>query len=595
MREKLEQRYESLFKNYSLERPIQSHSISAIIKNSLQKFLENSKNPAIYCNGGHTKIFMSDFMFELKKIKVIIDNYTERSDDSGFKLIRDDEIEKNGIDAIIISSFKFKNQIVDRLKKHHSLIPYLNIYDKIAENGIDLQSDYYYYNHPYHYYRTINSIQREVKNLVDVTQLENAYIALITKYIHIKDFRSAIIYTEELYKRTNKKQYIQLITDLKNLYEAEIYAAMQISERNILMLCLDGLRKQDLEEVYMPNLTRIFENSDYIFDNAYSFSTSTFESLIPVYSENGDLRTSYYEHNYVDEKNCRFIQEAKKQKRHIYFYTDMEHLIEGDDIEYSETFQTITEKLWSFILDAVEEKNGLYYIHESYESHFSFSNPYTEMKLISEGTAMLFDYLPQKGGRLRTDYEQQHLDALHYLDDIISPLIESMKCRMLIYADHGNLILKPDCKANDIKETKLTCDEEWIHIPYIIRSPEMGKGRCGRLISLMSFNDIMISLLEEKDYIIPKKNYIKVARSELYNPDFRCLYKQMGKERSLLAFEAFIFMDGYKLVIFSDGSMELFKIPQDNVEKDDELMKRLFKDIKEHITVCDLKKVGLDL
>lgn len=594
MREKLEQKYESLFRNYNFERPIQSHSISAIIKNSLREFLENSKNPAIYCNGGHTKIFMSDFMFELKKVKFIVDNYAEISDDNGFKLIRDDEIEKNGIDAIIISSFKFKNQIVDRLKREHSLIPCLNIYDKIAENGINLQADYYYYNHPYHHYHTINSIQREVKNLVDVSRLEEAYIALVTKYIHIKDFRSAIIYAEELYKKINKEQYSQLIIDLKNLYETEINAAMQISERNVLMFCLDGLRKQDLEEANMPNLTRIFENSGFIFDNAYSFSTSTFESLIPVYSENGDLRTSYFENNFVDEQDCRFIQEAKRQKRHIYFYTDMEHLIEGDDIKYSETFQTITEKLWNFILDAVEEKNGLYYIHESYESHFSFSNPYTDKKLISEGTAMLFDYLPQKGGRLRTDYEQQHLDALHYLDDVVSPLIKSMKCRMIIYADHGNLVLKPDCKVNDIKETKLTCDQEWIRIPYIIQSPEMGRGRCGKLISLMSFNEIMISLLEEKAYIIPEEDYIKVARSELYNPDFRYLYKQMSRERSLLAFEAFIFTEGYKLVIYSDGSMELFIIPQDSVEKDNELIKRLFKDVKEHITVCDLKKVKLE-
>lgn len=595
MREKLEQKYEILFKNYNFERPIQLHSISTIIKDSLRDFLKNSKNPAIYCNGGHTKIFMSDFIFELKKVKFIVDNYTEKTDDSGFKLIKDDEIEENDIDAIIISSFKFRNQIIDGLRKNHSSIPWLNIYDKIAENGINLQSDYYYYNHPYHHYHTINLIQRKVKDLVDVIRLEEAYIELVTKYIHIKDFRSAVIYTEKLYKTTNKKIYSQLITDLKNLYETEIDAAMQVSERNVLMFCLDGLRKQDLEKAYMPKLTRIFEDSGFIFDNAYSFSTSTFESLIPVYSENGDLRTSYFEQNFVDEQNCRFIQEAKRQSRHIYFYTDMEHLIEGNDIKYSETFQTITEKLWNFILDAVEEKNGLYYIHESYESHFSFSNPYTEMKLISEGTAMLFDYLPQKGGRLRTDYEQQHLDALHYLDDVVSPLIQPMRCRMLIYADHGNLILKSNCRIKDIKETKLTCDEEWIHIPYIIRSREMGRGRCGKLISLMSLNDIMISLLEEKTYKIPEKENIKIARSELYNPDFRYLYKLMGRERNLLAFEAFIFKDGYKLVIYSDGSMELFTIPQDNIEKDNELIKRLFKDVKKHITVCDLKKIRLEL
>lgn len=591
MREKLEKNYENLFKNYNFERPIQVQDINGVIKGSLQKFLKNCKNPAIYCNGVHTKIFMSDFMFELKKVKFIIDNYIDRLDNSGFKMIRDDEIEENEIDGVIISSFKFRDKIREGLEEKHPEISYLDIYEKIMEKGINLQSDYYHYNHPYHHYRTINSIQRELKSLEKGIQLEEKYKELVAKYIHIKDFRSAIICAEKLYQIAQKEQNNNLIKELKVLYELEEDAAAQICESNVLMFCIDGLRSQDLQDVYMPNLARVFENSAFIFDNAYSFSTSTFESLIPVYSENGDLRTSYFEKNFVDEKECRFIQEAKKQRRHIYFYTDMEHLIEGENIKYRESFQTITEKLWDFILDAVEEKNGLYYIHAQYESHFSFSNPYTKAKLISEGTAILFDYLPQKGGGLRTDYEQQHLDALHYLDDVVPPLIQPMKCRMLIYADHGNLILKPGCRIEDVKKTKLTCDEEWVHIPYIIRAPELGRGRCNKLMSLMSLNDIMINLLEKKVYKIPENDYIKVARSELYNPDFRYLYKQMNKERDLLAFEAFIFKNGYKLVIYSDGSKELFVIPQDDVVEDKDLIKRFLKEVRKYITVCNLEKL----
>lgn len=593
MKLELKQKYEKLFEEYGFERKINSYNINAIIKKSLQKFLRESKRPAIYCNGGHTKMLMSDFMFELKNVKYIIDNYTNKSEDLGFRLIRSKEMEEHEIDAVIISSYKFKDKIIEDLKENHPSVLYLNIYEKLIENGINLQSDYYHHNHPYHHYRMINSIQRSIANIKNDDEIENAYLGLITKYIHIKDFYSAIKYAKHLFGFAKLDKYHRLIQDLEYLYEKEKKAASHISQENVLMFCMDGLRNQDFVKEYMPKLTEVFEDTAFIFEKSYSFSTSTFESLIPVYSEKDDLRTEYYNKGFVEEGDCRFIKEAKRQERCIHFYTDMDHFIEGDDIYYSEKFQTVTEKLWDFILDATEEDNGLFYIHELYESHFAFSNPYTKEKLISEGTALLFDYLPQKGGSLRTDYEQQHMDALHYLDDILFPFFKLMKCRMVVFADHGNLILKKNFKLEDIKETKLVCDEEWIRIVYMVRSPEMGVNRCNSLVSLMTLNDVVIALMNKRKYKIPELSYIKLARSELYNPDFRYLYKKMGKEKSLLAFEAFIFDSGYKLVIHSDGTIELFLADEDKKIINSELAGKLIKVVQDQITVCTLEKLKL--
>lgn len=587
MRQILERQYEKLFETYRFERPIEARNVNAIIKKSLQDFLKGSEKPAIYCNGGHTKMLMADFMYELKSVKYIVDNYANRTDDNGFRLIKDEELETAGIDAVIVSSYKFKDNIVENLKKNHPGIRYLNLYEKFAEHGIDLQSDYYYHNHPYHHYRTINTIQRKIRELTDVDELETAHRQLIEHYIHIKDFRTAMLYAERLEKIVASEENKRLTADLAAVYESEKKAIAGISENNVLMLCMDGLRYQDLSEEYMPKLTAEMNSDAFVFDNAYSFSTSTYESLIPVYSENDDLRTKYYSHNSVPEENCRFINEAKRQKRRIYFYTDMDTFVDSKDIKYSGAFQTAIEKLWNFILDAQGEENGLFYIHILYESHFTFSNPYTEDKLISEGTAMLFDFLPQKGGKLRTDYDRQHMDALRYLDDILSPLLKPLDCRMLIYADHGNLILEHGCSIQDIQEMKFTCAEEWIRIPYIIRSPEMGVGKSGGLISLMSLNDIIICLLERKAYTIPEKSFVKIARSALYNPDFQYLYQEIGRDQCLLAFEAFVFADGYKLLVYEDGTLELFETESDEKCADDLKKLELFAVIKEYITVCE--------
>lgn len=244
-------------------------------------------------------------------------------------------------------------------------------------------------------------------------------------------------------------------------------------------------------------------------------------------------------------------------------------------------------------MDSSESENGLFYLHEQYESHFTFSNPYTSEPLKSEGTAMLFDFLPVKGGHLRADYKRQHRDAIHYLDDVLAPFLERLSCRMVLYADHGTLILDKDTEISDIEDTEYTCSEGWTRIPMIIRSPETGVGENGKLISLMEFNSIVVNLLNGKDYVetaFRGRNHIKIARSELYNPDFRFLYGMIGKEQYLQAFECFVFEDGYKLIIFANGCTELYLLrgDRDVVAQDDERRGELLREVKEEITVCDM-------
>ena len=101
----------------------------------------------------------------------------------------------------------------------------------------------------------------------------------------------------------------------------------------------------------------------------------------------------------------------------------------------------------------------------------------------------------------------------------------------------------------------------------------------------MSLNDIIISLLKQEIYREPENDYIKVARSELYNPNFQSLYKMLKKDTYLLAFEAFIFKEGYKLVVFSDGTVELYRVMNDKRICDNKLIDHMLEKVKKHITV----------
>lgn len=582
----MEKQYHDLFTKYHLEQPLDSGNVSSIIRQSLHTFLLDVKKPAIYCNGGHTKMLMADFIHELKKVKHIVDNYGSL-EEKGYVLIKDEEIELYGIDAIVLSSYKFRKELKKNLKEKHPHIPVLDIYDEFEKRDVKVQADYYYAHHPYQYYKRINQLQQEIKESNNDLTIKELYRDLVTKYLHIKDFRTAVIKLKEW--RNDSKEAEQMLRDIQALYDLQKKAAASLSDRHILMLCLDGLRRQDLSEQTMPKMDRMFRETGYQYTNAYSFSTSTYESLIPVYSENGDLRSKYYEKSNVKMEKCRFATFAEKQGRTFYIYGDAEHFIEGEHIHYSERFLTITEKLWQFILDACETENGLFYLHESYESHFAFSNPYTKTPLISEGTAMLFDFLPVKGGQLRTDYARQHEDAIYYLDDVMEPLLNPMKCRMIVYADHGNLLLNYNTKLSEIGDMEYTCSEGWTRIPLILRSPEMGTGTDDRLISLMQLNNMVISLLQQSTYQMPEVDYIKMARSELYNPDFRFLYEMIGKKESLQAFECFLFTSGKKLIIFADGTVKVYDADDRFVSDADKT--GMLEQIQGEVTVCDVSLI----
>lgn len=553
--------------------------INIIVKESLKKFTDSCRVPAIWCFGQHTKMLMADFMYEMKAVKYIIDNNYKGESQSGFKIITQDEINNYHIDGIIISSFKYKENIKNIIHSNFSKIKFLDIYDELEKGGIKLNYEYFSQTHPFCSYAQINQLQREILDEVNVERSKKLYIDLIKEYVSIKDFRLALEYTQKLSEIDKSSFVLNLTSKLSELYQEELQTVEEISKNNVLMLCIDGLRRRDYMEGKLPKLRKWVGENALLLSNAYSMSTSTYESLLPTFSENDDLRTQYYNKSSIDGNDCRFIIEAIKQNRNIQFYTDVTPYIESKHINVSSQLLTASEKIWEFVNDAKEEVNGLFYIHILYESHFSYSNPYTTNKLVADGTSILFDFLAINGGKMRTDYEKQQTDALAYIDDLLYPFLKRIKCRTIIFADHGNLLLPSNASLPDINRTQLSFSDELIEIPIIIKSPEYECGESNQLQTLKCLNDLIISLLNETKIELHNRQYIKVLRSHIYNPDFIFLYKKCNYEQELLAFELFIFNDGTKLAIYENGNYEIMN----NIEE----VSYYIEIICDQITVCD--------
>lgn len=576
----LTEKYAELCSAWGVSIPKETE-VNYIVKESLATFVSKCKNPAIWGNGNHTKMIMADFVYELRRVKYIVDNISEENKCEGYYLIGENQIKSSGIDGIIISSFRYRNQIKKKLKEEYGDIKYLDLYDALEACGIKCEMEYYALNHPYEHYLRINELKRRMEDhMCD----RKTAAELVRAFLVLKDFRMAESCADTygfLFSETESAKKVALIHEM---YEMELEAAAQINKNNVLLFCVDALRRSDMNQGLMPKVQKYIDEKMVWFENAYSVSTSTYESLIPAYSENFDLRTKYFDDNLIKSDGCRFINEAQKQNRKVYFYTDTIPFIDNPIIEVKKELQTASQKIWDFILDAADEDNGLFYIHFLYESHFSFSNPYTKAPLTANGTNIFFDYLEKNGGEIRADYMMQHRDALRYLDDLTEPFLRKMNVSLVLFSDHGISVVEKERTLEDVERTHFTCGNPNIQIPFAYKAPYSEKKTVSSVFSLGDINTVVLALLQKKQVEIPERKYVKVQRSRIYNPDYISLYKKIGFEMGGAAFEAFIFENRYKLVVYENRQMELYN-PDDILSENGELKNSFYEIVRAEITV----------
>ncbi len=574
----LQNKYNSLCKLMRLSISDDYSNLNICIRDTLTGFISSHRRVAVYCYGEHTRMLFADFVAELRDIICIIDNGNVKNE-GDFLIIKDDDIEEYELDGIIISSYRYREEIKQKIHDKHRSVDTLDLYEELQKHGVFLEHEFYFAG-PYHIYSRINTLLSQIEKGGSIELFKQ----LLAEHVNIKDFRLACNLARKIYELTKDNNDREIYEKIIDLYESELMVLSQAGENNTLLFCLDGMRRRDFYTDEMK-IYDLLKKSSYYYTNAYSYSTMTFESLVPVFEENTDQGTEYYLREEVASNECRFINKALDENRFIAIYGDGNYYIADNRIKYSGNSQTITEKIWDFIIDIDGVDNGVFYLHELYESHYSFVNPYTTNKLVSQGSAMLFDYLPQNSGKLRTDYKKQQKDALGYLDDTLAPFIEVLPCNLVLFADHGNLILDKDTSIQDITSPQLVAGEDWIRIPFVIKTKSMGVGQSDDLISLMELNDIMLSAMSGKPFVKNPTDHIKIGRSAIYNQQFRELYRLISKGYNGEAFEGFIFNDGYKLIVFSNGKKELYRTADDTLVDDSEMVETLFEHIKEEVSI----------
>lgn len=560
-----------------------SGEVESIMRDAIIKFMKEHDNVAIYGYGRHTEHLMLDFVGELRDVKIIIDNYFDRGNTTGYRIVREEEIAYENIDGIIMSIYADREQILGSLKNDYPNIEVLDFYMLFEKKQLNVMGTYYGQGQGGASYNRIKLIHHYMESHYENADRINKLRELVGVYCTIKDFRMAEKVASELYSLSKMDSDEKLLSQVREIYNNELELVGDINFNNVYMLCIDGLRRRDLMEGRMSKCYSILRDKCVVFDNAYSYSTSTYESLIPAYSEVSDQRKAYYKSTEIEKGKCRFIERAKSQGKKIVLNTGTGRFFDDEKIEYRSGVMTITQHLWDFVITASQCDNLLYYSQPQCESHFPFYNPYTKNPVL-DGTAILFDYLDKYGNNVRTDYEAQHCDAIRYIDDTLEPILKRLNCKFLLYSDHGSITLHNKVLIDEIDKQYFGSHEDWIRIPMCLYD---GKKQdvLRQITTLMDINDIVISLLEDKEYYPKERPYVKIGRSEIYNPDFRIVYKKAKAEHYLKAFEGFVFDKGYKLIVYSDGKKELYTTEGDKKIFDEDLVSQLFQMVKEDVTV----------
>lgn len=105
---------------------------------------------------------------EMKRIHYIVDTNFAGQEKSGFCIIREGQIQDYKIDGIIISSYKYKDEIKKNLKEHYPEVRYLDIYEELEKRGVVLSYEYFSQQHPYGHYSNINTWKRKFLEAKDI-------------------------------------------------------------------------------------------------------------------------------------------------------------------------------------------------------------------------------------------------------------------------------------------------------------------------------------------------------------------------------------------------------------------------------------------
>lgn len=529
---------------------------------------------AIWGAGGHTEELLKIIDISKKNVICIVDSSPLRQGEmlKGLPIYLPEAIASEKIDLIVVSSFSFRDEIIERIKSDFKTCNYFDpykLYDDLDPEDIILIRT------PFHRLIYMQDLLILMYKNSDPQAKGKILYQLIIEYLRCRDFIHAELFVHE-YIRQGYPRSASLklfMTNLKSLLSRvkEIVRARKTIDVNLVIL--DGLRASDVGK--MPFLNYLQQKS-ISFTNAFSTSNYTRGTLcsamygsLPFESEvhknrkyEFDINRSIFFKTFYDQGYQLFIKSTLSFNAEDTVNIKIQKQQSGS----KETIMSTT--IWEYLCEVLKqpERNFLSVLHVL-ETHPPYRCIYTEVEAEQSKTEN-----QEFANRLH-----RYHGILTYVDIYLKELMDFVSSNSvnIFMADHGNVFGSPYGSVLNWYDTN-------IHVPLIVYCSKYNPFRYEVLFSLKDLPEQLLFIIQNGKPLEKYVEYIEMERDPIYRPSFDKL--KTTKEAKFLNAYKVIRSVYDKYVIYADGLEEYYILPDEELNEinEPEYQERI-KEIKSYI------------
>lgn len=585
--------YNDLLSEYGL---IKKETVEAIIKEKINYIVRQwnkkvkNKKVILWGAGEHTKQLFNFYEIDKKNIVAIVDKNHKiwGKNIDGIKIIGKKEIKNYNVDAIVISSLAFVNEI----KKEINSIgyDYINLYENVEEDKKYIMQANLNLNFEHNSFLKYMNIFY-LKEMYYKNKSEFLLNELIIEYLNIKDFLSSKRFINEYINKNYSKaeRYKKFLISLDRLIEQIELKIKENKKKKIIFTVCDALKYDDIENAYKGKnnlkwLGEVARNSLY-YRNSFSTSTYTracFKGMFEksmilkdynsnnreyiLYEKNNNIINLILKENYLIINNCTCKIKSIDNNENII-----------NNINNCKDYRCCTEQLWDMISYICKYNKDIFVINHFLESHASyFGGENTSVDIITPLEIITNKYLKDKALK-------QYNEAIGYLDKQMKFYYSLLSddTYNIITNDHG----QPKFNGIGIERNHYSWSEYIIKSPIIISSKYLNSKVIDDLISKLDIDEIIKSIIYSQKIPNVQKEFVNVQRNALYNINLVKGYLKTNEEVKFTKAFSIIRTINEKFVLYEDGKEEFYLMP--NEYRNEIMNKKYYKRIKELRSLID--------
>lgn len=528
----------------------------------------------------HTAVLIGKYATYLQNLVCVIDSDPDFQGKSflGYPIIAPEQIKDYNPEIIVISSKNSAKSIIDSLLEVSPASRYVDIYGELSRRGLEVYNNFF---DERSIYTQIFDLQQNLKS--EDRDFEKAGILhkIISYYLGIRDFYYAFFYMD-LYIREGYegyKEYILLKAEINELLK-EIISINAGRTQDISMFYVDALRQMDVidSQSGSPRVLKKYIDSADIYTNVYSTGATTYESMVSAILGKYPLECNVYSQNFL-----RSVDEFKAVKqiydlgyRINWMVSDAYRLLEDDYRLHFDIQIYMSRKLWNLACSLAEAKYKdkiFSFIYFPYEIHCPMLCGFHEIKPVIRGFSnMGIEDFPDS-------IAVQYQECVDYMDrqfDFYYELLGTGTTKV-IFSDHSQVVYRKD---NGTKTYNMYYkDKELVaHIPLIISRKGKEYKAYDGLLSLVDLNDIILSIVEDKDLTGLMKQVIRYQYYPIHSAKIRLHAQQWGYDDYIDGMDIFASED-YIYIKTGTGREEVYRHEDLDTSLLDTTEGRIFIDI----------------